>query len=62
MQAYLIASHFVYQKDQVKVWEGLAMRENKFVGVNEEPAFLGLYSSHLRVVVQSLQTKVQPTI
>jgi hypothetical protein len=25
------------------------MRENKFVGVNEDPAFLGLYSSHLRV-------------
>lgn len=23
------------------------MRENKFVGVNEDPAFLGLYSSHL---------------
>ncbi len=45
MQAYLIASHFVYQKDQTKVWQGLAMRENKFVRVNEDPAFLGLYSS-----------------
>jgi hypothetical protein len=47
MQAYLIASHFVYQEVQVEVWQGLAMRENKFVGVNEDPAFLGLYSSHL---------------